>query len=62
MVVAINMMDVVKKKGISISIEKLKQSLGVEVIDISAASKQGFDTLQKAVDEAKAPQDPFLAG
>ena len=61
MVVAINMMDVVKKKGISISIEKLKQSLGVEVIDISAASKQGFDTLQKAVDEAKAPQDPFLA-
>lgn len=44
-VVAINMMDVVRKNGGKINIEKLSKMLGVEVVEISALKNLGIDNL-----------------
>lgn len=44
-VVAINMMDVVRKNGGKIHIEKLSKMLGVEVVEISALKNLGMDNL-----------------
>lgn len=44
-VVAINMMDVVKKNGGKIYIEKLSKMLGVQVVEISALKNLGIDKL-----------------
>lgn len=55
MVVALNMMDVVKAKGISIDVKKLSSMLGVEVVDIAASKKRGLDKLKEAMQRAKAP-------
>ncbi len=53
-VMAINMMDVVKKSGNKIYIDKLKQKLGCEVVEISALKGTGIrEAAQKAVDLAK---------
>src|SRR5574344_414366 len=57
MVIAVNMMDIVKSQGIQIDLDKLSNALGVEVIDISASNKEGFEKLYKAVENAKAPLD-----
>lgn len=57
MVIAVNMMDIVKSQGIQIDLDKLSNALGVEVVDISASNKEGFEKLYKAVENAKAPLD-----
>lgn len=44
-VVAINMMDVVRKNGGKIYIEKLSKILGIKVIEISALKNLGIDNL-----------------
>lgn len=44
-VVAINMMDVVRKNGGKIYIEKLSKMLGVQVVEISALKNLGIDNL-----------------
>lgn len=44
-VVAINMMDVVRKNGGKIYIEKLSKMLGIKVIEISALKNLGIDNL-----------------
>lgn len=44
-VVAMNMMDVVRKNGGKIHIEKLSKMLGVEVVEISALKNLGMDNL-----------------
>lgn len=44
-VVAINMMDVVRKKGGKIYIEKLSKILGIKVVEISALKNLGIDNL-----------------
>lgn len=44
-VVAINMMDVVRKNGGKINIEKLSNMLGVQVVEISALKNLGVDNL-----------------
>lgn len=44
-VVAINMMDVVRKNGGKIYIEKLSKILGVKVVEISALKNLGIDNL-----------------
>ena len=44
-VVAINMMDVVRKNGGKIYIEKLSKILGVQVVEISALKNLGIDNL-----------------
>lgn len=45
MVVAINMMDVVRKNGGKIYIEKLSKILGIKVVEISALKNLGIDNL-----------------
>lgn len=44
-VVAINMMDVVRKNGVKIYIEKLSKILGIKVVEISALKNLGIDNL-----------------
>ncbi|MCD8327844.1 MAG: ferrous iron transporter B [Ruminococcus sp.] len=59
-VVAINMMDVVKKNGDKINIEQLSKELGCEVVEISALKGTGIDeAAQKAVEAAK-KSDPTI--
>lgn len=45
--VAVNMMDLMKKNGRTINLEKLAYGLGVPVVGISAIKKQGIDELMK---------------
>ncbi|AOT69720.1 ferrous iron transport protein B [Geosporobacter ferrireducens] len=52
-VVALNMMDEVKRNGLRIDIIKLSQELGVEVIPTTAIKKEGFENIKKAFDRAK---------
>ncbi len=54
-VVAVNMMDLVKKNGDRIDTKKLADKLGCEVVEISAMKGEGIETAaNKAVDAAKA--------
>ncbi|MBR3965869.1 MAG: ferrous iron transport protein B [Clostridia bacterium] len=53
-VVAINMMDVVRKNGDKIDIEKLGKGIGCKVIEISALkSDRIFEAAELAIEEAK---------
>lgn len=53
-VVAVNMMDVVKKNGDKIRIDELSRQLGCKVVEISALKGTGiFDAAQAAIDAAK---------
>lgn len=53
-VVAVNMIDVVKKNGDRINIEELSRELGCRVVEISALKGTGIDeAVRLAVDEAK---------
>jgi ferrous iron transport protein B len=52
-VVALNMMDEVRKNGIEIDSKKLNQLLGVEVIPTTAIKKEGMKELKDAIDRAK---------
>ena len=45
MVLAINMIDLSSKRGISIDTQKMSEKLGVKVIGISAKSASGIDIL-----------------
>ena len=54
MVVAVNMMDVVRKNGDAIDAEKLSRALGCPVVEISALKGEGtMEAAQLAVAEAK---------
>src|SRR5579862_8630468 len=46
MVVALNMMDVAERRGITISPEKLQQELGVPVVPIVGHRRRGIDQLK----------------
>ncbi len=52
MVIAINMMDVVRKNGDKIDIELLSKSIGFKVIEISALKADGIDEAVEAAIEA----------
>ena len=52
-IVALNMADILEKKGIVIDIDELKESLGVEVCLISALKETVIDELIKKIDEEK---------
>lgn len=53
-VIAVNMMDLVKKNGDEIHLEKLGKELGCEVVDISALKGNGIDkAAAKAIQAAK---------
>ncbi|MBR4725408.1 MAG: ferrous iron transporter B [Lachnospiraceae bacterium] len=63
-VVAINMIDVVKKNGDKINIEELSRQLGCKVIEISALKETGImEAAEAAIDAAKntktVPQHTF---
>lgn len=55
-VVAVNMMDVVKKNGDSIDIEKLSMLIGCRVVEISALKGIGIDEAVEAATEAAKTQ------
>ncbi|MCM1113899.1 MAG: ferrous iron transporter B [Clostridium sp.] len=63
-VVAVNMMDIVKKNGDKIRIDELSRQLGCKVVEISALKGTGImDAAQAAIDAAKGeatvPQHSF---
>lgn len=63
-VVAVNMMDVVKKNGDKIDIEKLSVHLGCKIVEISALKETGLDEAVELVKQAaakgrKIPQHNF---
>lgn len=49
-VLALNMIDLTKKQGIAIDIDKLAAKLGVQVVPISARNNIGIDALKKAIE------------
>ncbi|WP_312368861.1 ferrous iron transport protein B [Lachnoclostridium sp.] len=56
-IMAINMMDVVEKSGDKIHIDKLKEELGCDVVEISALKGKGItDLAKKAVELAQSKQ------
>ena len=50
--IALNMIDIVQKRGIKINTDQLSQSLGCRIIEISALKGTGLDTLTTAIVEA----------
>ncbi|MGZ8226773.1 MAG: Fe(2+) transporter permease subunit FeoB [Methylococcaceae bacterium] len=52
MILVLNMMDVVKKRGVKIDVNFLAQQLGCPVIPISAATKGGIEALKIAVNSS----------
>lgn len=58
-IVALNMMDVVKSKGEELSSQALSQKLGCPVCEISAINKTGFPELKKQIQQLLAhPKTP----
>lgn len=49
LVLAVNMLDVAQKQGLTIDISKLSAALGVPTVSISAATGQGIDCLLETV-------------
>ena len=48
-VVALNMMDIAKRRGIEIDFEALSKALGAPVVPVCAHKRQGIDELRKAI-------------
>ncbi len=51
-IIALNMMDMAKKAGIGIEINKLAEKLGVPIIPVSARKIEGIDELKTAISYA----------
>jgi ferrous iron transport protein B len=51
-IIALNMMDLAKRGGVHIQIDKLAQKLGVRVVPISARNAEGIEELKQAVADA----------
>ena len=52
-IIALNMADVLEKKGIEIDTQKLEQELGAKVVKISALKETGIDELVKQIEQIK---------
>ncbi len=52
MILVLNMMDMVKKRGITIDMNCLAEKLGCPVIPITASHKKGMDALKTAINSA----------
>jgi len=60
-VIALNMMDVVEKRGMEIDLHRLPEMLGVPVIPVSARSRKGINSLMHAVvHHAESSQDKLI--
>jgi ferrous iron transport protein B len=57
----LNMMDVVRKKGIGIDTNKLSVVLGIPIIETVAHKGEGMDELREAIIEARAEQGNSFA-
>jgi ferrous iron transport protein B len=51
-IIALNMMDLAKRGGVHIQVDKLAQKLGVRVVPISARNAEGTDELKQAIADA----------
>ena len=61
-VIALNMMDVVRKRGDKIDVEKLKKELGCEIVEVSALRQEGITALMdKVVDSARSKKTQEVA-
>ncbi len=60
MVVAVNMMDVVRKNGDVINFEQLSKRLGCEVCEISALKRDGIDQAAKLAAESARSQKKMM--
>ena len=61
-VVALNLMDELKRRGESIDCARLAKALGAPVVPISAKRRQGFDALFQAIhDQAHDPRTAYPA-
>lgn len=61
MVVAVNMMDEVRRQGQRIHLDRLQQALGVPVVGISALHREGIGQVRQALAQAQpGRQDPAL--
>ncbi len=56
MILVLNMMDAVKRRGIKIDIDAMSAQLGCPVIAISAATKQGIPALKTAINQSAVHQ------
>ncbi len=65
-VLALNMIDVVRKNGDQINLEKLSKSFGVDIVEISALHGEGIDNvIERAVLRSKdrnLPREPRYSG
>ena len=59
-VIAFNMYDLVKKKGIKIDIEKLSTELGATIVPISVRENKGLDKLKDIIFNKKYLKNNFL--
>jgi ferrous iron transport protein B len=59
-IIALNMWDETKHRGISINVKKLEQLLGVPVVPTVALTGEGFKQLRKRIPEAQKPHWPPL--
>lgn len=57
-VVIVNLMDEAKRKGISVDIQCLKESLGIEVISSSARDKRSIKNVKAAIENFKTESSP----
>ena len=57
-IVAMNMADILEKKGITIDFKKLEEELGVSVVRISAKTGEGIDNLISLIKERKYKKNP----
>jgi ferrous iron transport protein B len=53
LVVALNMMDVAERRGVSVSAEKLQQELGVPVVGVIGNKSRGIHELKQAILQAQ---------
>lgn len=63
-VIALNMVDVARDKGITLDVARLRERLGVPVVEIQAHRRLGIDALKQALAETvgrsvRAPASPF---
>lgn len=57
-IVAMNMADILEKKGITIDFKKLEEELGVSVVRISAKTGEGIDNLISLIKDRKYKKNP----
>lgn len=49
LVIALNMMDIARKRGIQLDMQRLSETLGCPVVPVVAVSKEGFSELQARI-------------